>query len=74
MEGYGQTETTALATATWLGDNVAGHTGGPGVCSLLKLEDVPDMGYFAVGRVRKWDWSLKIEVRARNLLFPKNRV
>lgn len=48
MEGYGQTESTAMATATWPGDYAGGHCGGPAVCSLIKLADVPDMGYFAV--------------------------
>ena len=49
MEGYGQTENSAMATATWPGDYVGGHCGGPAVCTLLKLADVPDMGYSAVG-------------------------
>jgi len=47
MEGYGQTENSAMATATWPGDYVGGNCGGPAVCTLLKLADVPDMGYSA---------------------------
>ncbi|CAD6187804.1 unnamed protein product [Caenorhabditis auriculariae] len=46
-EGYGQTECTALATFTWLGDPAGGHCGGPAPCSLLKLGDVPELNYFA---------------------------
>lgn len=48
IEAYGQTESTALATSTWPGESEGAHCGGPAVCSLLKLEDVPDLNYFAV--------------------------
>uniref|UniRef100_A0A915CUT6 long-chain-fatty-acid--CoA ligase n=1 Tax=Ditylenchus dipsaci TaxID=166011 RepID=A0A915CUT6_9BILA len=40
IEGYGQTESTALATSTWPGEHIGGHCGGPAVCSLIKLVDV----------------------------------
>uniref|UniRef100_A0A914D5H8 long-chain-fatty-acid--CoA ligase n=1 Tax=Acrobeloides nanus TaxID=290746 RepID=A0A914D5H8_9BILA len=57
MEGYGQTENSAMATATWPGDYVGGNCGGPAVCTLLKLEDVPDMDY----SVGEYVAPLKIE-------------
>ncbi|KAE9550027.1 hypothetical protein FO519_006755 [Halicephalobus sp. NKZ332] len=47
VEGYGQTEATAMTTCTWPGDPVGGHCGGPGTCSLIKLGDVPELEYFA---------------------------
>jgi len=50
VEGYGQTESTAMATITWPGEAIGGHCGGPAVCSLLKLEDVPDLNYYAKDR------------------------
>lgn len=49
LEGYGQTECTAMATTTWPGDATGGHCGGPAVCTNIKLEDVPELNYFAVG-------------------------
>ena len=52
IEGYGQTECTAMATVTWPGDYEGGHCGGPAVCTLLKLEDVPEMNYFAVSEIK----------------------
>ncbi|GMS93212.1 hypothetical protein PENTCL1PPCAC_15387, partial [Pristionchus entomophagus] len=47
LEGYGQTETAALAVATWPGDAEGGHCGGPVSSTLIKLSDVPEMNYFA---------------------------
>ncbi|CAI5444018.1 unnamed protein product [Caenorhabditis angaria] len=47
VEGYGQTECTALGTFTWMGDPSTGHCGGPAPCTLMKLGDVPDLNYFA---------------------------
>ncbi|GMT20855.1 hypothetical protein PFISCL1PPCAC_12152, partial [Pristionchus fissidentatus] len=47
MEGYGQTECTALAVSTWPGDAVGGHCGGPAPCAMIKLADVPELNYFA---------------------------
>ena len=41
-----------MATITWPGESVGGHCGGPAVCSLLKLEDVPDLNYYAVIELR----------------------
>uniref|UniRef100_A0A915P9B2 long-chain-fatty-acid--CoA ligase n=1 Tax=Meloidogyne floridensis TaxID=298350 RepID=A0A915P9B2_9BILA len=46
IEGYGQTECTAMAISTWPGETVGGQCGGPSTCSLIKLEDVPDLNYF----------------------------
>ena len=46
VEGYGQTETTAAATLTRLGDDRSfGNVGTPLVCTLVKLVAVPEMGY-----------------------------
>jgi long-chain acyl-CoA synthetase len=47
VEGYGQTEATAMVTITWPGDCVAGHCGGPASCSTIRLADVPELNYFA---------------------------
>nr|CAD2169435.1 unnamed protein product [Meloidogyne enterolobii] len=50
IEGYGQTECTAMAISTWPGETVGGQCGGPSTCSLIKLEDVPDLNYFVKDR------------------------
>ncbi|CAD5215922.1 unnamed protein product [Bursaphelenchus okinawaensis] len=50
LEGYGQTECTAMATMTWPGDGTGGHCGAPAVCSNIKLEDVAELNYFASER------------------------
>lgn len=50
LEGYGQTECTAMATCTWPGEVKGGHCGGPSTCTLLKLADVPELNYFAADR------------------------
>lgn len=52
IEGYGQTECTAMATSTWpaQGEIRGGHCGGPAACTLLKLADVPELNYFASER------------------------
>ena len=48
IEGYGQTESSALVTATWAKDvEAAGTVGGPVPCNYLKLVDVPDMNYLS---------------------------
>lgn len=46
-EGYGQTECVGPCTATLIGDHTTGHLGPPLVNSIIKLIDVPDMGYLA---------------------------
>uniref|UniRef100_A0A0N4ZFK3 Long-chain-fatty-acid--CoA ligase n=1 Tax=Parastrongyloides trichosuri TaxID=131310 RepID=A0A0N4ZFK3_PARTI len=50
LEGYGQTECTAMCTITFPGDYTGGHTGAPAVCNIIKLGDVPELNYFAKNR------------------------
>ena len=45
VEGYGQTEDAAGILLTKTYDPVAGHLGGPGYSTELKLVDVPDLDY-----------------------------
>uniref|UniRef100_A0A8C6XFV3 Long-chain-fatty-acid--CoA ligase n=1 Tax=Naja naja TaxID=35670 RepID=A0A8C6XFV3_NAJNA len=47
VEAYGQTECTAGCTVTLPGDWNAGYVGPPLPCNIIKLEDVPEMNYFA---------------------------
>ncbi|KHJ82638.1 hypothetical protein OESDEN_17668 [Oesophagostomum dentatum] len=47
IEGYGQTECTAMATVSWPGDWTGGHCGGVGPCCNIKLADVPELNYYA---------------------------
>ena len=47
LEGYGQTECAAAASATAPGDCSVGHVGPPLPCVEIKLVDVPDMMYFS---------------------------
>uniref|UniRef100_A0A8C5S685 Long-chain-fatty-acid--CoA ligase n=1 Tax=Laticauda laticaudata TaxID=8630 RepID=A0A8C5S685_LATLA len=47
VEAYGQTECTAGCTVTMPGDWNAGYVGPPLPCNIIKLEDVPEMNYFA---------------------------
>ncbi|KAH0623748.1 hypothetical protein JD844_006845 [Phrynosoma platyrhinos] len=47
FEAYGQTECTAGCTFSLPGDWRTGHVGPPLACNIIKLEDVPDMNYFA---------------------------
>lgn len=48
VEGYGQTECTAIASFTWPNEIMGGHCGGVAPCSILKLGDVPELEYYAV--------------------------
>ena len=45
VEGYGQTEDAAGILLTKTYDPIAGHLGGPGYSTELKLIDVPDLEY-----------------------------
>uniref|UniRef100_F1KZF3 Long-chain-fatty-acid--CoA ligase n=1 Tax=Ascaris suum TaxID=6253 RepID=F1KZF3_ASCSU len=47
VEGYGQTECSAIGTSGLEADTSPGHVGIPLVCSAIKLVDVPELGYFA---------------------------
>lgn len=43
MEGFGQTETSAPASLTFIHDPVSGHVGGPLNCCKFRLRDIPEM-------------------------------
>lgn len=45
LEGYGQTESGGVSTATWPNDPNSGHVGGPVTSQEIKLVDIPDMNY-----------------------------
>ncbi|CAD8073793.1 unnamed protein product [Paramecium sonneborni] len=45
LEGYGQTESTALSFSTAAWDPKSAHLGGPAANTEFKLVDVPDMNY-----------------------------
>ena len=45
LEGYGQTESSAIITLTLPDDLSVGHVGIPAPCCDVMLEDVPEMGY-----------------------------
>ncbi|BFZ03559.1 hypothetical protein BsWGS_06594 [Bradybaena similaris] len=47
LEGYGQTENSAVSTLTIVGDSDPGHVGPPLPCNMIKLADVPEMDYFS---------------------------
>jgi long-chain acyl-CoA synthetase len=47
LEGYGQTENSAVSTLTIVGDSNPGHVGPPLPCNMVKLADVPEMNYFS---------------------------
>lgn len=47
LEGYGQTECSAICTLQVPGDGEVGNVGPPLRCNYIKLVDVPDMNYFA---------------------------
>uniref|UniRef100_A0A0B7BI38 Long-chain-fatty-acid--CoA ligase n=1 Tax=Arion vulgaris TaxID=1028688 RepID=A0A0B7BI38_9EUPU len=47
LEGYGQTENSAVCTLTIPGDSEAGHVGPPIPCNMIKLTDVPEMDYYS---------------------------
>ncbi|XP_059168586.1 long-chain-fatty-acid--CoA ligase 1-like [Physella acuta] len=45
LEGYGQTENSGVCTLTIICDPDSGHVGPPLPCTMIKLVDVPEMGY-----------------------------
>lgn len=47
FEGFGQTESSAIATLQVPGESEGGHVGTPLPACMVKVEDVPEMGYFA---------------------------
>uniref|UniRef100_A0A1A8S358 Long-chain-fatty-acid--CoA ligase n=1 Tax=Nothobranchius rachovii TaxID=451742 RepID=A0A1A8S358_9TELE len=46
-EGYGQTECTGGCTFSLIGDCSTGHVGAPVPCAMVKVEDIPEMNYYA---------------------------
>eukprot|EP00298_Acanthocystis_sp_HF-20_P007602 c17158_g1_i1.p1 GENE.c17158_g1_i1~~c17158_g1_i1.p1 ORF type:complete len:684 (+),score=333.62 c17158_g1_i1:32-2053(+) len=65
QEGYGQTESTAGATATFPDDFDAGHVGGPLSCCEITLADVPEMGYLSTDTVHGVGTDNPIECQGR---------
>eukprot|EP00761_Pharyngomonas_kirbyi_P013628 gb/GECH01013657.1/.p1 GENE.gb/GECH01013657.1/~~gb/GECH01013657.1/.p1 ORF type:complete len:677 (+),score=162.47 gb/GECH01013657.1/:1-2031(+) len=51
LQGYGLTETTAGTCVTSYYDYNAGHIGRPFLCCDVRLQDVPEMEYYAKNRV-----------------------
>lgn len=51
LEGYGLSETTAGGTITMEDDMKAGTVGAPIAANEIRLQDVPDMGYFRTDQV-----------------------
>eukprot|EP00117_Sycon_ciliatum_P022679 scpid39032/ scgid0725/ Long-chain-fatty-acid--CoA ligase 5; Long-chain acyl-CoA synthetase 5 len=47
LQGYGQTESSAGATITIVGDSTTGNVGPPLSCNEIKLVSVPELGYLA---------------------------
>ena len=50
FEAYGMTETSGGATATFVGENKAGHVGGPCCNVKIKLRDIPEAGYLSTSK------------------------
>jgi len=59
LEGYGQTETCAAATLTFVSDITAGHVGAPLSCCDLKLVDVPEMNYTTDGEIPRGEICIR---------------
>ena len=72
VEGYGQTEDAAGILLTRTYDPVAGHLGGPGYSTELKLVDVPDLEYKSsdIDPVTK-KWSPRGELCVRGPILFK---
>ncbi|OMH80701.1 Fatty acyl-CoA synthetase A [Zancudomyces culisetae] len=49
-EGYGCTETTGMCTVTIAGDNSGSNIGPPMINTMIKLVDVPEIGYYTTDR------------------------
>ncbi|XP_071105795.1 long-chain-fatty-acid--CoA ligase 5-like [Haliotis cracherodii] len=47
LEGYGQTECSAIATLQIVGDHLTGNVGPPLTCNQIKLADVAEMEYYS---------------------------
>lgn len=51
LEGYGLSESAAGGTITYETDVMPGTVGAPLACNEVRLQDVPDMGYFRTDQV-----------------------
>mmetsp|Transcript_33475 Transcript_33475/g.51401 ORF Transcript_33475/g.51401 Transcript_33475/m.51401 type:complete len:295 (+) Transcript_33475:726-1610(+) len=49
-EGYGQTESAAASCLSSSLDPEAGHVGGPLSCLMVRLKDLPEMGYMSTDK------------------------
>lgn len=59
--GYGQTESGGCSSLSFAYDFRGDHVGGPVSCVMIKLVDVPDLGYFAA------DGSGEVCIKGKNL-------
>lgn len=50
MEGYGQTESSAVSFVTEAEDNTSGHVGGCTPNNEFKLQDIPEMDYYSTDK------------------------
>lgn len=59
LEGFGQTETSGGSTTTHMYDFSSGHVGAPMPQCLVKLRDVPEMGYTSQSSPQKGEICVK---------------
>lgn len=65
LEGYGQTEGTALEFSSIIEDSTSGHVGGPFPYNEFKLVDVPDLDYLSSNTDNKGNPNPRGEIWVR---------